>query len=523
MLAMRWWKPALAMLTALVLATGCAAADRGPSPGASQAGAAGELTFAVTQDAASLDPAATYTFGAADGNRLAAVYDLLVWSDPATGTVRPQIADSLTPGDGGRTWTLRVRPGVRFTDGTDFDAEAVRFNWERHRDPSNRSLQLAATTDIATLEVTEPLTLVVRLARPNANFDRIVAGQLGYIGSPTAIRADPAGVGRSPVGAGPYKLAEWAPGKHQVFVRNATYWQKDQGLPRFERITMPVDQDPAHIVDEIARKRVDAFMTFDPTAATEAADRKLAVQTIALHGGAMLAFNTAAAPFDDVRVRRAVALALDTRDIDTRFFQGRGTPARSIFAGSSQIASVQLTMPQNDPEEARNLFAQVTRSGTRPLAFVLLVPQSPTSVKVAEHIRDTLNAYPGVAAQVQVTDVPSFIQSVRKDAWTWSAALTQQWLADPEPGLYDFLVSTSAANVTGYRNAAVDKALNEARMATDQDRRRQAYTTVQAELNKDVPFWTYQESVAAAVHRPQVRGVQIANDGVLLWDRLDTT
>ncbi|MGW0662996.1 ABC transporter substrate-binding protein [Streptodolium elevatio] len=129
------------------------------------------------------------------------MYDLLVWSDPATGTVRAQIADSLEPGDG-RTWTLRLRPGVRFTDGTAFDAEAVRFNWERHRNPTNRSLKLAATSEITAFGVLDPRTLVVRPARPNANFDRIVAGQPGFIGSPTAIRADPAGIDRAPVGAG---------------------------------------------------------------------------------------------------------------------------------------------------------------------------------------------------------------------------------------------------------------------------------------------------------------------------------
>ncbi|MEU8138057.1 ABC transporter substrate-binding protein [Streptodolium elevatio] len=130
------------------------------------------------------------------------MYDLLVWSDPATGTLRAQIADSLELGDDRRTWTLRLRPGVRFTDGTAFDAEAVRFNWERHRDPTNRSPKLAATSEITALEVLDPRTPVARPARPNANFDRIVAGQLGFIGSPTAIRADPAGIDRAPVGAG---------------------------------------------------------------------------------------------------------------------------------------------------------------------------------------------------------------------------------------------------------------------------------------------------------------------------------
>ncbi len=178
-------------------------------------------------------------------------------------------------------------------------------------------------------------------------------------------------------------------------------------------------------------------------------------------------------------------------------------------------------MPDNDPAQARALFAQVTGSGSRPLRFVLVVPQAPTTVKVAEYIRDTVNAYPGVDAQIQTAGPTDFIRTVRKDEWTWNLALTQQWFSDPEPGLYDFLHSTSATNLSGYRNPAVDKALDRARENTDRSTRRDSYTSVQVELNRDAPFWAYQESVAAAVSEPRITGIQLCNDGIILWDRID--
>ncbi|HSA51200.1 MAG TPA: ABC transporter substrate-binding protein [Yinghuangia sp.] len=511
----------LAAVLAALLVTVTACSDPGgeAAPVATGAGAAGALTVALPQEAASMDPLATNTYGAADGNRLAAVYDMLVWSDPATGTVTPQIAESLTPAEGGQVWTLRLRPGIRFTDGTPYDAEAVRFNWERHRDPTNRSLQLAATADISALRVLDPLTLQVRLARPNSNFDRSVARHLGFIVSPAAIRKDPVGIGREPVGAGPYILSEWTAGR-QVFVRNPNYWQAADGLPRHETLTLVVDADPAHVTDEVAGGRLDASVLFRADARSHAAQGKLQVEQIRLDGGSMLIFNTAAAPFNDPETRKAAALALSSAQVDERFFGGEGLPARGVFSGSSPVANPQLAMTENQPDQARALFARATAGGTKPLRFVVVVPQAPLMVAIGEYIRDTLSAYPGVEMQVQIADAEDFITTVRKDDWGWSAALGQQWFSDPEPGLYNFFHSTSKSNLSGYHNPTVDKALADARTADAPAVRRDAYTRVQLEVNRDIPVWVFQESIAVAASAPDLGRVRLCNDGIVQWDRL---
>lgn len=511
---------ALALAFLVPTATACSESGSGPAPADTAPGGAGALTVALPQAPASMDPMATYPYGAIDGNRLAAVYDVLVWSDPATGVVQPQLADGLASGDGGRTWVLHVRPGIAFSDGTALDAEAVRFNWERHRDVTNHSLQYAATGDIARLDVTDPLSLRVTLNRPNANFDRIVARQLGFIGSPTAIRRDPVGVGRKPVGAGPYMLTEWGDDGRQVFVRNPGYWQRDQGLPRYDRLTMVVAPDAVRSADDVAAGRLDLSVMFAADGIAQAGRRHVPVEKTGLDGGAMLMFNTVATPFSDLRVRKAVVLALSGADINNAYFQGAGSLAHGVFSGTSPLASTQLAMPENDPAQAGAVFAQITANGTRELPFVMVVPDSPQLVKVAEHIRDTLNRYPGVAAQVQAADTVDFIRTVRKGDWTWNAALTQQWFSDPEPGLYDFLYSASSTNLTGYANPAVDKALDAARTTVDQAARRDAYTAVQMQLIQDFPFWVYQESVAAAVAKPGLGSVRLCNDGIVMWDRV---
>ncbi|MGR6997009.1 ABC transporter substrate-binding protein [Yinghuangia aomiensis] len=85
----------------------------------------------------------------ADASRLAAIYDPLLLTDAATGAVRPHLAESLTSADDGATWILKLRPNVTFSDGTPFDAEAVKYTWERHADPAVRLLQAAAATGLA--------------------------------------------------------------------------------------------------------------------------------------------------------------------------------------------------------------------------------------------------------------------------------------------------------------------------------------------------------------------------------------
>src|SRR5262249_27849209 len=132
-----------------------------------------------------------------------ALYDYLVGVNSKTFEVEPRIAQSITGSSDSKTWTIKIRPDVKFSDGTAYDAEAVKFNWERMGDPANKSPMASAAQTIASMEVTDPLTLVVTLKAVNAQFPRLVATRLGLIGSPTAIKADPTGFGTKPVGAGP--------------------------------------------------------------------------------------------------------------------------------------------------------------------------------------------------------------------------------------------------------------------------------------------------------------------------------
>ncbi|WTW97508.1 ABC transporter substrate-binding protein [Streptomycetaceae bacterium NBC_01309] len=503
-----------------ILVAGCGSSDDAPPSPAGTPKKGGSLTMTLPGEAASFDPTQTSFVNVADGSRMAAVYDSLVWTDPSTGSVRPKIAESLQFDRDPAFWTLRIRPGVKFSDGLPYDAAAVKANWARHQDMALRSFQIMAVMNIKQLEVAkdDPLVLHITLNTPNANFDRIVARNLSFNASPASLKPDTvASLREKPVGAGPFVLKEWIPDQRQVYVRNENYWQKDKGLPYLDQLVIRVDMDVKRGVDSLG-KESDLMVTVDPENINLGRDRGLGVEELRLNGGAMVLFNNLQGPFADPRARKAMALALSGREINETFYSGAGIPAKGIFSSTSPLASIQLAAPENNQAEAQKLFDEVTANGTKPLAFNYIAPSAPTTVEVARFIQQKLSAYRGVTMKIQQVDIPTYIRTVRKGSPDWSAAVGQQWIEDPEPGIYDMLHSQSLGNSSGYNNKDVDRALEEARRSTDTEARRTAYTKVQVRLNQDIPFWVYQEAVTAALYTSKVTGLSLYNDGLIQWD-----
>ncbi len=500
-------------VAALLVATACGS-DTRPHPDAlATPRPGGVLKLALPADPPSLDPFTTPAYAVAYGNVLSAIYDPLVWSDPATGTVRPHIAESLTPDRDARTWTLALRNGVTFSDGQPFDAAAVKANWQAHADPATGSAGAVVAAGLK-LTVVDPLHLDIELPSSNRNFDRAVANNLAYIASPRAL-ADPASLRTNPVGAGPFVLAERVPGRRLTLRRNPHYWQA--GRPFLDEVDVRVAAAGTTPPSMVAAKDADLVSFSDPAQAKEAADLKLGVIRLELGGGLMLVFNTRRPPFDNPAARKAVVLSLSADEMNRRFFQGLGTPARGVFDRASRLASSQLMPRENDSEAARAAFDALTVGGTRPFRFsFLLVGGGPESQ--ATYTQQQVERFPAVQMQIDAVDTPTLIR--RTLSGDFDMAVSGMWMTDPEPVLYDFLRPGSPTNVSGYSNADVTAAMTAGRLAVDADARREAYTRVQVRLNEDVPFWVYQEAAGTVVFAPAVAGVQAYNDGLVLFDRI---
>jgi peptide/nickel transport system substrate-binding protein len=469
-------------------------------------------TIMLITEARSLDPAMSVLTAINDSQRLSAIYDLLMYVDQETGKVRPNIAESATASPDGRVWTLKIRPDVKFTDGTPYDAAAVKFNWDRFADPALRSAQASAVRGVTTA-VADPLTLTITLAEPNQHFDQVIASRLTYVASPTAVRNLGADYGNKPVGAGPYRVKEWARDAQLTLEANPAYWQP--GRPKLKTLVIKPVPDDGQRVGNVKSGAAQLAITANATTMTRAKDDGATVVRPRLNGGTMTMFNTTRAPFDDVRARRAVALALDPAESNRQVESGNADPASNLFAEGSPYHTPAGTIPTGDRERAQALFDQLAAEG-KPLDFHYMTIPSPNGRRQAEWIQARLSTFKNVRITLDFVETSVYNQKfVSRD---YQSAVYAVNFVDPEPVLYDFARSGNSANFTGWNNPLADAALDRGRTSTDPAVRVAAYQEVTRLMAEDVPFWLYQRS-ATALFGKGYTDLTLVNDGVILFDR----
>ena len=289
------------------------------------------LIWGVGSDPVSLDGALAPD---PDSRRvIAQVFEGLVTLNPGTTEVVPSLAQTWTPADGGRSWTFHLRSGVHFQDGTQFDAAAVCFNFERwhgfvgpQRDLSTSYYwqrvfggfvgqpSLYAGCRAQTRE-----TVVIRLARPSASFLAALAMPAFSFESPAAIQR-----GRA-VGTGPFRVESWNRGDSIVLARNNSYWG---AKPILSKIVFRVLADPAARLAALERGEIDGYDFVDSKDLTRIeGNSDLQLLDRPAFDLGYLTINSARGPFSDARVRRAVAYGLDRNALAHSFARGRASVA----------------------------------------------------------------------------------------------------------------------------------------------------------------------------------------------------
>ncbi|WP_290886791.1 ABC transporter substrate-binding protein [Hoeflea sp.] len=362
-----------------------------------------DATIGMQLEPPNLDP----TGGAAaaiDEVLYANVFEGLTRFGP-DGAILPALAESWEISEDGLTYTFKLHTGVKFHDGSTFDAEDVKFSLDRARADESTNAQKALFTDIASVEVVDPTTVKVTLSQPNGSFLFNMAWGDAVMVAPESA-ADNA---TKPVGTGPFMLKEWVKGDHVELDKFGGYW----GTPvKLDKLTFKFISDPTAAFAAMMAGDIDAYPGFPaPENLSQfAADSRFEVINGSSEGETILAMNNKKPPLDNIKVREAIAHAIDRQAIIDGALFGYGTPIGTHFAPHNP-AYIDLTAQSAyDPEKSRALLAE---AGVKDLTLSLKLPPPSYARRGGEIIAAQLREV-GITAEITNVEWAQWLEDVFK-------------------------------------------------------------------------------------------------------------
>lgn len=436
----------------------------------------GVLEVATVSEPTSLDPITTNNVP----SRLVLmqIHDSLVAYDENLNVV-PKLASGWEVSEDGTEYTFTLREGITFHNGDPLTAEDVKYTFDAALNPDLQGQWLGILAGVEGVEVVNDLTVVVRLAAADASFiDQIV--YLGIANSRVHQEIGAAEYAINPVGTGPFKFVSWQRNDALVLERNEDYWLKRPHLDGVEFRAIP-ERSVAAV--ELESGGVDAAMQLSAEDLLRLQDHSdITIDTTPTLSYYYLALNNQQGPLADVRVRKAIQMAIPMDQLVETIFQGVGAVrAYSSFAPNSLAHDPQLveSYPEYNPEAARQLLAEAGHPDG--FSTTLYTPTDSNRRQLGELTQAAL-AQVGIQVEVRSVEFGTLLPlTYSGEAPMWILGWTNG--VDPNNYLYDMFHSDSAAweenavtfNSVRYDNPQVDGWLEEARTLNDMDERLDIY------------------------------------------------
>jgi peptide/nickel transport system substrate-binding protein len=459
------------MLLGLSVATGVMAAAMAPAL------AQGTVRVAIGSTLNNLDPAKT-TIGD-EYIYVHLVFNGLSKIDPDL-TVKPDLAESWKASDDLKTWTFKLREGVKFHHGRTLDAEDVIATVKRILDPATGSRARSSLDMVETVEASGPLEVTFKLKFAYAGFADIFADRQLRI-----VAKDKLGeLSTQPVGTGPFMFKSWSPGDRMELVKNPNYYEA--GLPKLDGTTIRIVPEAAARIAALESGAIDILWNL-PYESVEKFEKHAAIRVDSVPtptwDGVIL--NNSKPPFNDPRVRKALALTIDKEALVELALFGQGSPTFSPLPPSHPYFNTELKFSPPDVAQAKKLMAEA--GFPNGFDVPMQVPQEREQrVRLGVAVRDMARAA-GIRINVERVPFASYAANVAGKAQMY----VDGYFARPtvDSALYPFYHSSGSWNrqLWIYNEPRVDKILDQARQTNVEEERKKLFKDFQAVVEETQP------------------------------------
>ena len=440
------------------------------------------------------------------------IYEPLLTLDTKL-NIKPGLAESWTQPDP-KTLVFKLRRGVKFHDGTDFNAESAKLNFNRMKTEA-KSLRKGEVANIDSVDVVDATTIKVNLKKPDASLLATLTDRAGMMISPKVIQERGSSLERDAKGAGtgPFEFVEWVKDSHLVIKRNESYWNK-QGGPYLDRVRYRPIPDDVVKLQSLQGGEIDVMDYVLPRdVAPMKADKRLVVVDVPSLADFGYQLNRAKPPFNVKALRQAVAYAIDLDQIVKGVWLNVGYPANGPISPASWAYDRAIPHIKRDLAKAKAKLLE----GGQPAGFTFTVTTNnlPISIQEAEVIQAQL-AEAGITMKIQLVDASTLIASGNAKNFEM---ISFQWSGRPDPdgNTYQFFKTTpgTSFNWSGISNERIDVLLDKTRETSNQAERRKLYGELTKLLQDELPMLFIVHPIEPKAFSPKVQGYDPIPDGMM--------
>ena len=395
-------------------------------------------------------------------------------------TVKPDLAESWSASDDLKTWTFKLRTDVKFHHGRTLDSEDVVFTMKRILDAATGSRARANISMVTNVEAVDPSTVKFTLNIPYAGFQDIFGERQMRILPKDKIDT----ISTAPIGTGPFKFKSWSPGDRMELEKNADYFEK--GLPKLDAVSLRIIPEPAARLAALESGAVDILWSLPNEAAEKFKNSStIRVDSVATASWDGIILNNERPPFNDLRVRQALALTIDKEALVELALFGQGAPTHSPIPPSHPYFNKSIGFKPPDIEKAKKLMAEAGLAGG--VDVPLQVPQERDGrVRLGVAVRDMAKAA-GIRISVERVPFASYTANVAGKAQMY----VDGYFARPtiDTALYPFYHSSGSWNrqLWLYKNPRIDELLDTARKTNEEAKRAELFGEFQKIVDETVP------------------------------------